>query len=176
MPEALARLAPRLRLRAVRLCGDRALAEDLVQDTLLRLLARHAAGEPPPRDLERFVLVALGNVWRDRMRRAGTARGLAATSCGPEPVEPCGPARRLAERSAWRHVAEALGRLPAEQRALLVSALAEPGGQGVLARRLGLPRGTLASRLARARRALRRETGLAPGEGASALIDDGTQL
>lgn len=168
--DALVRLVPRLRLRAVRLCGERALAEDLVQDTLVRLLARHAGGHPPPRDLGRFAFVSLRNAWRDRLRRTGSAQAVSDELRAFGAVEPCPPERQLAARSACRRVAAAVGRLPAEERALLIAALAEPGGQTALARRLGLRRGTLASRLARARRDLRRDLGLAPGEKASVLL------
>ncbi len=170
LPETLAGLAPALAARARRLGADPAQAEDMAQEALLRMLARHRAGGAPPHDARRFALRVLGNLWRDRLRRRRPARTtLEALTLLPEPVS-CPPERRRAAQQAARHAVAAIARLPEEERTLLLAALTSPDGQTALATRLGIPRGTLAARLARSRARLRREVGLGPHEASAALI------
>lgn len=170
LPEALAGLAPALAARARRLGADPAQAEDLAQEVLLRMLARHAAGDAPPLDARRFALGVLGNLWRDRLRRRRPARAaLEALELLPQ-ARPCTPEHRLAAEQGVRRAITEIARLPAGERVLLLAVLTAPDGQAALAARLGIPRGTLAARLARTRARLRRELGLGPHETSAALL------
>lgn len=170
LPEALAGLAPALAARARRLGADPAQAEDMAQEALLRMLARHAAGDAPPLDARRFALGVLGNLWRDRLRRRRPAHAaLEALALLPQ-AGPCAPEHRLAAEQGVRRAVAAIARLPAGERVLLLAVLTAPDGQAALAARLGIPRGTLAARLARTRARLRRELGLGPRETSATLL------
>lgn len=157
LPETLADLAPALAARARRLGADPGEAEDLAQEALLRMLARHAAGCAPPQDVRRFALRILRNLWRDSLRRRRPARAaLEALAQLPDPG-PCAPEQRIALEQTARRVVGAIARLPGEERAVMLAMLTGRAGQTELAARLGIPRGTLAARLARSRARLREE-------------------
>lgn len=148
---------------AYRYTGQTQEAEDLVQDLLVRLYRnpRHLAEVDAPRP---WLIRALHNLFIDQWRhRRRTPFG----HLHPEPwdtlfVDEGGgvtPEDELQSAGLRRLVLEALQRLDAQHRALLVLHDVEGHTLPELADTLRLPLGTLKSRLFRARRKLRRQLG-----------------
>lgn len=147
--DVLAELGP-LRRYAGSLSRGGEEAEDLVHDTLVRALERRSTFRHG-RNLRVWLLSILHNCFVDRLRRQ---RSQAAGALHPDPAETFAPAGqehavRLAEvRAAF------LG-LPDEQRATLHLVAIEGLTYAEAAASLGVPVGTVMSRLARARATLR---------------------
>lgn len=142
---------PSLRAYARALLRDRDAADDLVQDTLVAAVSRRSQwrGEGA---LRGWLFRILLNRFRDGLRRGRSAPVLALVA---EPAAAPVTEARL-------HLAEvhaAMGRLPEDQRAALLLVALEGMSLSEAAQVLGLAEGTLASRLARARAALRQMTG-----------------
>lgn len=146
---------PGLRAYARALVRDGETADDLVQDTLETALARQGQwrGDGPLRGwLARILL----NRFRDGLRRRRPVAAVLALV--PDPPDP--PAERMAEsRLALAEVHAAMGRLPEDQRSALLLVALDGMSLSEAASVLGCAEGTLASRLARARAALRDMTG-----------------
>lgn len=144
---------PALRRFAWALARDPVLADDLVQECLLRALGRWHLLRTGP-ELRAWLFKVLRNLHIDALR-ARARRGTVALELAPEPAAPGSPegAMELAE------VLAALWQLPVEQREALVLIGVEEFGYAEAAEILGVPLGTLMSRLARGRAALRELTG-----------------
>lgn len=143
---------PRLRRFARSLARDRAEADDLVQETLLRALSRL----DDLRDVDRlgaWLAQIMVNLHRSRRRDAARRRALLESR--PPPVDQ-EPARQEGKLELDQTLA-ALARLPEEQREAV--ALVSLGGLGYAeaAEALGVRLGTLMSRVSRGRAALRAE-------------------
>ncbi len=142
---------PALRAYARALLRQREGADDLVQDTLEAALARQGQwrGEGSVRG---WMFRILLNRFRDGRRRglARPALSVVADLAVPAPQE---------AQLALSEVHAAMGRLPEDQRAALLLVALEGMGLAEAAAVLGIPEGTLASRLGRARLALRQMTG-----------------
>lgn len=143
--------APRLRRRAILLLRNRADADDLVQDCLTAALSKKASLNNPGQ-LRSWMLSILINLFRARLRSRG--RQIAAlpiddftdsliASVPPE------------DRGAAQDLVRAMGRLSLEHRQILVLINVEGRTYREAADTLGVPVGTVMSRLARARRHLR---------------------
>ena len=145
--EALVELIPRLRRYARALTGERFRADDLVQDTLERALSKWALWRPGT-DLRAWTFTIMHNVFVNQVRRSV----LAAESLDPDAgmdVEDSGArADTLAQLNALN---SALQRLPDEHREVLLLVTLEGFSYDEAAHTLGLPIGTVMSRLARAR-------------------------
>ena len=140
---------PRLRRYARALVGDRAAADDLVQDTLERAWSRFAQWRPGS-DLLAWLFSIMHNLRVDQLRRPG----LNALPMDDE--ELMVPTR--ATQSDHLEVVDleaALARLPEEQRAVLLLVGLEDMSYEEVAAALGIPIGTVMSRLARGRERLR---------------------
>ncbi|MFL5336002.1 MAG: sigma-70 family RNA polymerase sigma factor [Geminicoccaceae bacterium] len=127
-------------------------AEDLLQDALVRAIA--AAGTwRPGSDARPWLLSILHNTHVSRRRR----RQVEAAAAHELALEPpaMAPPRQLA-RVQLGQTMTALMRLPDDQREVLTLVALEGMAYKDAAEILGLPTGTLMSRLARAREALRR--------------------
>ncbi len=150
-PRAQALLAclPRLRRYARALVGDAAQADDLVQDTLERAWTRlhQWRGEG---ELRAWLFGIMHNVRVDQLRRAPAAV-VPLEEAPPEPAEGGDPARWL----EWQDLEAAVARLPDEQREVLLLVCVEELRYEEVAQALGVPVGTVMSRLARAREKLR---------------------
>jgi RNA polymerase sigma-70 factor (ECF subfamily) len=137
-------LIPSLRRYARGLAGDRATADDMVQDCLLRALDRERQfrGE----NLAGWVFAILTNVSRSRLRsdRRQPPAGDLSEIAGSGDAD---PATRIA-------VVAALGSLSNEQRQPLLLAAVEGFSYREVAEILDIPIGTVMSRIARARKAL----------------------
>ena len=146
--EHLVELIPRLRRYARALAGDRATADDLVQDTLERAWSKlhlYRRGT----DLRAWLFTVMHNVHVNRVRAARAA----------DPLDEGMPelATRASQGDALvvRDLDRALTRLPDEQRAVLLLVALEDMSYDEVARSLGIPIGTVMSRLSRAREKLR---------------------
>jgi len=143
---------PRLKRFALALTGHEADADDLVQATVLKALEKAARFEErDERAFHAWLFTLARHVWIDEWRRR-RARGLGRE----EPVEAADTLARTdgggAEaRLAVREVLEALATLAEDQRAVLVLVAVEGLHYREAAEVLGVPIGTIMSRLARAR-------------------------
>lgn len=130
-------------------------ADDLVQGALLKAVERRASFRPGA-DLRIWLMAILHNHFIDqtRARRAAAARDLAWTEVNPGFAPPEGEhAVRLDQ------LRRALLALPAEQREALHLMAVEGLSVAEVAAVLGIPAGTVMSRVGRARAALRRFEG-----------------
>jgi len=140
-----------LRRYARSLTRDDTQAEDLVQDTLVRAYERHGSFRSGG-NLRGWLLSILHNTFIDgRRRHAAEARRLEqavaiAETAAPPPQE---------NQIRFQQVQAAFLRLPDEQRAALHLVAIEGLPYQEAADALGIPVGTLMSRLGRARAALR---------------------
>lgn len=140
---------PRLRRYARALAGNRHDADDLVQDTLVRAWSRAALWRGVA-DMRAWLFGIMHNLHVDGARRPRLAT-VAMDSAMPEP--PVAPAQD--ERLALRDLQAALDRLPAEQKEVLLLVALEDMTYADVARTLGIPIGTVMSRLSRGRERLR---------------------
>jgi RNA polymerase sigma factor (sigma-70 family) len=157
--ERMVELIPRLRRYARALVGDRATADDLVQDTLERAWAKlhlYRRGT----DLRAWLFTVMHNVHVNRVRAAR------ATDTLDEEMPEL--AQRAAQGDALlvRDLDRAISRLPDEQRAVLLLVTLEEMSYETVARTLDIPIGTVMSRLSRAREKLR---AMMLGQGAARL-------
>ncbi|MCX7645982.1 MAG: sigma-70 family RNA polymerase sigma factor [Rhodobacteraceae bacterium] len=158
-PAELTALIPDLERAARAISRRGGEAEDLAQEALLRVWARLASGAAVE-DLRPYLLTTLRNLARRPPRLPP------AEAAPPEATPP-----EAAGRIAVREVAEALRSLPAEQARLLVAAAAGTRTLAELAEETGVPPGTVASRVARARARLRAAVDLPEHAPVSALLD-----
>lgn len=142
---------PRLRRFAYALTGSTELGDDLVQETCLRALSRVERWQPGSR-LDSWMYRIAQNIWLDRMR-ANKVRGEVVDV---DTIEMPGADGRAVIESqlALEEVDAALGRLPAEQRAVIALVCIEGVSYKEAADITGVPIGTIMSRLARGRQAL----------------------
>ena len=146
--QRLVELIPRLRRYARALVGDRATADDLVQDTLERAWAKlhlYRRGT----DLRAWLFTVMHNVHVNRVRASRVTDTLEDEM--PELAQRASQGDALLVRDLDRGIS----RLPAEQRAVLLLVTLEEMSYEQVARTLGIPIGTVMSRLSRAREKLR---------------------
>jgi RNA polymerase sigma-70 factor (ECF subfamily) len=143
-------LIPRLRRYARALTGERGAADDLVQDTLERAwnklhLWRHGS------DLRAWLFTIMHNVHVNQVRsRAAGPMVPLDDDAADAPVRPT-----QCDMLEVRDIDAALRRLPLEQRQVVLLIALERMSYEETAKTLGIPIGTVMSRLARARERLR---------------------
>jgi len=158
--ERLVELIPRLRRYARALVGDRASADDLVQDTLERAWAKlhlYRRGT----DLRAWLFTVMHNVHVNKVRATRATDTLEDEL--PELAQRASQGDALLVRDLDR----AIARLPTEQRAVLLLVTLEEMSYEEVARAVGIPIGTVMSRLSRAREKLRM---MMLGQGAAAKL------
>jgi RNA polymerase sigma-70 factor (ECF subfamily) len=150
---------PALRRYAWSLLRSREDADDLVHDCLARALDKlHTRRDDA--DVRAWLFTILHNLFvsqhRRRRARAGTV---------PLEEEHANAASRPAtqeDQLLWRDMLRALERLPEEQRSVVLLVSVEDLSYAEAAAVLGIPIGTVMSRLARGRERLREYTGTEP--------------
>ena len=152
---ALAEHIAALRRYARALLGDRIEADDLVQDCLTRALSRVHLWRPGT-DLRAWLFTILHNIHINnvRSRRAHVAAN-EDLGQGEGPRALAAPPTQDA-RLELRDLERALARIPDEQRQVLLLVGMEGMSYEEAARVVGVPIGTIMSRVARGRDALRR--------------------
>ncbi|MDP3540752.1 MAG: RNA polymerase sigma factor [Azonexus sp.] len=140
---------PRLRRYARAMVGDRAAADDLVQDTLERAWSRFAQWRPGS-DLRAWLFGIMHNLRVDQLRRPGVK----TLPMDDEEFEV--PTRATqTDRLEVIDLESALARLPEEQRAVVLLVALEEMSYDEVASTLDIPMGTVMSRLSRGRERLR---------------------
>jgi RNA polymerase sigma-70 factor (ECF subfamily) len=149
--DALVAQLPGLRRYAMALVGNAALADDLVQDCIERALGQEAQLREPER-LAAWLRRILHNLYIDEIRR-GKRRGREHDITElADHLELSAPAP---DNSAMREFIQAVNRLSLEHRQILLLVSVEELSYREIADELGIPLGTVMSRLARARERLR---------------------
>jgi RNA polymerase sigma-70 factor (ECF subfamily) len=143
---------PALRRYARALTHDPDRADDLVQDCLERAIRKRGLWRPSGA-VRSWVFRILLNVYRNDLRRA--RRSLAPISLDALPGHDPAGLDVQPGRLALAETARAMQALPAEQREVLLLVAVEEMSYAEAAAVLSIPAGTLMSRLARARAALR---------------------
>lgn len=150
---------PRLRRYARALTRDAAHADDLVQDTIERALVKIELWRPGS-DLRAWLFSLMHNLFVNQAR-GGRREETGLDEAGDVPVS-----GGQMDALALRDIHAALSRLPVEQREVIVLVGLEQFGYAEAADILGIPRGTVMSRLSRGRERLRQ---LLAGEAAVRL-------
>lgn len=154
-PELLAAI-PRLRRYARVLTGDITRADDLVQDTLARAWEKRRLWQAGT-DLRAWLFTIMHNVYINQLavaRREGANVSLdseGAYAAWQLPVRP-----NQIEHVELLQLVQLMGRLPPDQREVLLLAAVEEMQYHEIAAALDVPMGTVMSRLSRARARLRR--------------------
>lgn len=143
---------PRLRRFAYALTGDADRGDDLVQDTLVRALT-HIDGWQPGSRMDSWMFKIAQNLWFDRIR-ANKSRGVQADLDSIQDLAG-GDGRDVTEsRLTLGSVTRSMASLPEDQRVLVALVCVDGCSYKEAAARLGIPIGTVMSRLARARQSL----------------------
>jgi len=140
---------PRLRRYARALLGDRAAADDLVQDTLERAwlrLEQWRAGS----DMRAWLFSIMHNLRADQMRRPSVATRPIEEEDTEVPARP-----NQSDGLELRDLEWALSYLPDEQREVLLLVGLEEMSYAQIAAAVDVPLGTVMSRLSRGRERLR---------------------
>jgi len=145
-------LLPRLRRFALSLTGSASDADDLVQDAVERALRNLHRWQEGTR-LDSWMFRLTQNLWIDTVRARGVrkAQSIETAEIGHLAVD---GVRETETRLTFADTNAALARLPEEQRAAVALVLVDGMSYRDAADVLGVPIGTLTSRLYRARAAL----------------------
>jgi RNA polymerase sigma-70 factor (ECF subfamily) len=158
-------VAPRLYRMAVRMCGNPADAEDLVQETLLQAFRKWPQFEGRSEPSTWMYTIASRLCRRRHRRRAGEPRRLESLSdLLPSPSDPLvvlpsaldSPLETHLRKEAERAVGDAIAKLPAHYRLPLVLADIAELSTPQIARVLGLRHATVKTRIHRARLQIRK--------------------
>ena len=140
---------PRLRRYARALAGNRDDADDLVQDTLERAWARSALWRGVA-DVRGWLFSIMHNLHVDGVRRPRVA-----TQTIDDDTPEVAMAPTQGERLAVLDLQAALDQLPVEQKEIVLLVALEDMAYAEVATTLGIPIGTVMSRLSRGRERLR---------------------
>lgn len=140
---------PRLRRYARALIGERAAADDLVQDTLERAWARFDQWRTGS-ELRPWLFSIMHNLRVDQLRKPSVSLVDIDDEVQAVPTRPTQD-----DQIELADLAAAIGRLPEEQRAVLLLVGLEEMSYADVAATLNIPLGTVMSRLARGRERLR---------------------
>ena len=145
-------LLPRLRRFAHALSRDRADADDLCQTALEKALGARASWVPGTR-MDSWMYRIMRNSWIDTARaRSRAAQTFVAEAAGAD--TPGATSGSVEAAVLGGDIARAMGTLPDEQREAVALVLVEGFAYKDAAAVLGIPMGTLTSRLVRGRQAL----------------------
>jgi RNA polymerase sigma-70 factor (ECF subfamily) len=143
-------ILPNLRRFALSLTGSMADADDLLQSTVERLLER---GLPADAEVLPWSLRVCRNLWIDELRHRKVQREASDQIAAGSDASVCGEQQVLGELTL-AEVQQVLASMPDEQCAVLELVAVEGYAYKEAAAVLGIPIGTVMSRLARARSAL----------------------
>jgi RNA polymerase sigma-70 factor (ECF subfamily) len=148
-PEQIAQYIPRLRRYARALVGDQYAADDLVQDTLERAINKRHLWRPGS-DLRAWLFAIMHNVFVNQLR---SRRSHPEETLEDDALPTVAPSEGA--RLEIRDLQTALTMLPTEQREIVLLVALEQLTYAEVSHALGIPLGTVMSRLFRGRERLR---------------------
>lgn len=152
MKARIADIRPRLYRVAYAWCHDGCLADDLAQEVMAKgLKSMHQLKDDTV--LEAWLFSILHNCWRDHFRRAHPLADIEELM--ELPADGPTPEQQHAESELVVRVRRAVATLPLGQRQVVTLVDLEELSYSATAQALGVPIGTVMSRLSRARTALR---------------------
>jgi len=137
---------PRVKAYMMRQGADAGTAEDLAQETLLTVWRKAALYAGDRGSMTTWVFAIARNLRIDRLRREVPWQQLPEgrlTEASSEPL----PDEAMAEKERQERVQAALAELPPEQKDVVILAYLEGLSHSEIAERLGLPLGTVKSRM-----------------------------
>lgn len=144
---------PALYRTAYAWCRDAALADDLVQEATTKALERGDQLRDPAR-LRSWLFAILSRCWHDHLRAFHPHQDLDELA-DEQLAGDSSPAEDVERRQTVARVRAAVARLPVGQRQVLTLVDLEEFSYAEVGEILGIPIGTVMSRLCRGRRALR---------------------
>ncbi|MEX3314829.1 RNA polymerase sigma factor [Sulfitobacter sp. PS-8MA] len=150
-----ARLAPRLHGHALRVLGDRAEAEDVAQEAMLRLWRQAPDWRRGEAKVSTWLYRVVANLCTDRLRRRNAGAVPGGLEAVAEPADPApGAAERIQQAARADALQRALARLPDRQRQAVVLRHIEGLGNPEIAEILEVGIEAVESLTARGKRAL----------------------
>lgn len=156
----MVRLLPRLRAFGRSLTGSQDQADDLVQASVEKAL-RNIGGFQPGTRLDAWLFRIMRNTWIDTIRARRDTSDIDAE--GAQELVGEDGRHTMEHRLHLADVRRAMDRLPEEQRSVLMLVCVEGMRYREASEVLGVPEGTVMSRLSRARLALAEMLNAAPG-------------
>ena len=170
--DRMVELLPRLRRFAYTLTGNMDKADDLVQEACARALANADQWQAGTR-LDSWMYRIAQNLWFDRMRATKVRGEVVDVDTAIDLVGSDG--RDVTEsRLTLQVVSKSISQLPADQQMVIAHVCIDGLSYKEAAEALGIPIGTVMSRLARARQALHTALSVA-GESPAVLTKGGAQ-
>ncbi len=139
-------LAPRLKSFMMRRGASPEQAEDLVQEAMISVWTKAGLYNPDKGSVLTWVFTIAKNLRIDRIRKEASMP-LAELIDYDAPSDEPGHDEMLMRRQESQQVARALTEIPPEQKQVLMLSFVEDMPQMEIARRLGLPLGTVKSRM-----------------------------
>lgn len=145
--EALFReFGPRIRAYLLKMTRDGQVAEDLMQETMLAIWRKAGQFDPSRGPASAWIFTIARNIWIDawrKQKRPAFDPDDPALVTDPEPDAP--QQMQLRQNSAAVHLA--LAKLPSEQVELIKLSFFDEDSHSTIAAKLGLPIGTVKSRI-----------------------------
>lgn len=145
--EALFReFSPRIRAYLIKMTRDVQASEDLMQETMLAIWRKAGQYDPARGPASAWIYTIARNIWIDswrRQRRPAIDPDDPALSAEPEPDAP----KRMEVQQDREAVLRAMEKLPPEQVDIIRLSFFEEASHSTIAARLGLPIGTVKSRI-----------------------------
>lgn len=167
----LVQLLPRLRRFAFSQTRSVQDADDLVQAACERALSRLDQFQPGSR-LDSWMFTIMRNIWIDNVRSRQRRPEFANTEATEEAVDHMLLAAQAEARSDLQRISGEMARLPPEQLSVLTLVVMDGKSYQQASEILGVPIGTVMSRLSRARARLATSLGAAPPSARSKAISN----
>ncbi len=148
------------------LTSDRAAAEDLVQEAYLKAWKGFASYRQGT-NFRAWIYRILRNTWFTSQAGLKAVESLDDEDAGVEPGTVETPESLLLAAREHEQIVRALEALPVHYREILLLCDLEEMSYQEISQALGIPMGTVMSRLSRARKAMRTQVAAAPGKGPS---------
>jgi RNA polymerase sigma-70 factor, ECF subfamily len=139
-------LAPRIKSFMIRKGATPELAEDLVQETMIKVWTKAGMYDPAKGTVLAWVFTIARNLRIDRIRKE-SSRPLAELGDYDAPSDAPGSEEILVRSDEARYVARAVAGIAPEQKEILMLSFVDDVPQSEIARRLNLPLGTVKSRM-----------------------------
>jgi RNA polymerase sigma-70 factor (ECF subfamily) len=154
LPSILPTLLPKLWVFALRLCGDQHDAEDLVQKVCVRALERAHQLHPGTKPLN-WMFSIVHSIWMNELR-ARQVRSRSSIEWDDDYVDMAADRSVVTPEEHAMHgqIIAAVERLSESQRLVMLLIAVEGLSYSEAAKTLGVPIGTIMSRLSRARQAI----------------------